>query len=97
MTTIIWHKDLQLDPMDVSDELIIKIDWSDKLGTDVIDLASHKTQAGITVEDYANTDTIQYLRIHTPTAEGFYKITAVIDTPTPQHFERSFTVPVEEL
>lgn len=96
MRTVIWQPDLQIDPKDPSDALLMEIDWTDRLGGETISTPGFTAPAGITVTAFSNTTTHQVLKISGGTPGAFYKITAEIDTAN-QHFERSFTLPVRDL
>lgn len=94
--TVTWKKNLKLDPKDVSDDYLLAIDWSDKLGTDTIVSADVSSDSGITTTVYSSTDTTSIILISGGEDGKSYTVTAKVYTAV-QHFERSVIVPVEEL
>ncbi len=97
MDTLLWRPGLQIDPKDPDDILHLEIDWSDKLGGDPISGTVVTSPSGISAAVVSYTDETLVISIGGGTAGGFYVVTFAVDTAAGQHFERSITVPVDEL
>jgi len=97
MSTLLWRPGLELPPKDPADELLIEIQWEDRLGSSSIATATVTAQTGLTASVDSNDATRQVLRLAGGQDGEFYRVTAVIDSADGQHFERSFMLPVAEL
>ena len=96
-TQVYWEEGLEIDPKDPSDVLQLVIDWSSKLGNDVINVANVSAEAGLNVNNLSHTDSLQTIEISGGSADRYYDVTVSISTASGQAFERSFTQPVKEL
>jgi hypothetical protein len=89
---------MQIDPIDPDDGDVIKIDWSEKLGSDTI-TGADITSDTLTVAVVSFTDIYSYVSIRgsSLTPGSYHEVTASIDRSNGLPLHRSFTVPIKDL